>query len=541
MARLRSSRRHPTLVGPVALCVLIGSVLAALPAAVDAADTPRRGGVLLALLGADPPSLDPHQESTFATLQPVAPLYSTLLQIDPYSYPNVIGDVASEWKIAPDGLTYTFKIRGDIRFHDGSPLTAADVKATYDKILFPPPGVRSIRQPYYSAVASVEAPDPATVVFKLKFPSASLLSNLASPWNVIFPKKYLDRDPNHFKANVVGSGPFKYKSYVRGSTFEGERNPDYFVKDRPYLDGYKFFISTETSVRAAAIRSGRAHIEFRDLPGAEVEAIRRQLGDKVVVQQTPFVIQFGISINHTVKPFGDVRVRKALTLGIDRYTAGRVLSPLTGLRDPGALTRPGTEWAMSQAELEKFPGFGRDAEKNRAEARRLLAEAGYPNGFKVVLKNRNVRAPYGDFAVYVIQDWRKIGIEAEHRPLETATWYADGRDKGNFELMVFPAGAFIDDPDQLLFPYTTGSPQNWGRFSNPAIDDLYARQARTLDPVERRKLVIELQKIVLENVYHAPALWWSRNVVHSAKVKNWVAPPSHFTNQKLQDVWLSED
>jgi peptide/nickel transport system substrate-binding protein len=534
-------RRHRILLTVLALAVLVGSLVAATRAAAQAPETPRRGGVLLAAIGADAPSLDPHQEQTFATLQPVAPLYSTLLQIDPYRYPNVIGDVASEWKISPDGLAYTFKLHPGIRFHDGSTMTAADVKATYDKIVFPPDAVRSIRKFHYSAIASIEAPDPSTVVFKLKFPSASLLSNLASPWNVIYPKKYLDKDPNYFKNNVVGSGPFKFKSYTRGSTFEGERNPDYFVKDRPYLNGYKFFISTETSVRAAAIRSGRAHIEFRDLPNSEVEAIRKQLGDKIVVQSTPFVIQFGIAINNSVKPFTDERVRKALTLGIDRYTGGKVLHALTGLRDVGALTRPGTEWAMSPAELEKIPGFWRDPEKSRAEARRLLAEAGYPNGFKVTLKNRNVKLPYQDFAVYVIQEWRKIGIEAEHRPLETATWYADGRDQGNFELMVFPAGGFIDDPDQLLAPYVPASPQNWSRFSNPAIDDLYSRQARTLDPTERRRLVIELQKIVLDHAYHMPGLWWSRNVVHWAKVKNWVAPPSHFTNQKLQDVWLSED
>jgi len=532
--------RHRPLSAVVALGILVGTVLLA-TAPVAAQDTPRRGGVLLAAIGADAPSLDPHQEQTFATLQPVAPLYSTLLQIDPYRYPNVIGDVASEWTIAPDGLTYTFKLHPGIRFHDGSPLAAVDVKATYDKILEPPEGVRSIRKHHYSAIASVEAPEAGTVVFKLKFPSASLLTNLASPWNVIFPKKYLDQDPNYFKKNVVGSGPFRFKSYTRGSTFEGERNPDYFVKDRPYLNGYKFFISTETAVRAAAVRSGRAHVEFRDLPLGEVEAIKRQLGDKIVVQQTPFVIHFDVAINNSVKPFTDLRVRKALTLGLDRYTGARVLHPLTGLRDVGAFTRPGTEWALSPAELETFPGFGRDAEKNRAEARKLLAEAGYPNGFKVVLKNRNVKLPYQDFAVYVIQEWRKIGIEAEHRPLETATWYADGRDQGNFELMVFPTGAFVDDPDQLLAPYVAGSPQNWARFSNPGIDDLYARQARTLDPVERRRLVIELQKLVLQNAYYVPGLWWSRNVVHWAKLKNWVAPPSHFTNQKLQDVWLSED
>src|SRR2546425_3320320 len=323
-SRRTDMRRHRTILAVFGLSVLIGFVVVAIPAAVQA-ETPRRGGVLLAAIAADAPSLDPHQEQTFATIELVAPLYSTLIQIDPLSYPKIIGDAASEWKIASDGLTYTFKLRPGIRFHDGSTMTAADVKATYDKIVFPPAGVRSIRKNAYSAIASIEAPDPITVVFKLKFASASLLGNLASPWNVIYPKKYLDRDPNYFKTNVVGSGPFKLKSYTRGSTFEGERNPAYFVKDRPYLDGYKFFISPETSVRAAAIRSGRAYIEFRDLPSAEVEAIKKQLGDKVAVQETPMTGQWGIAINNTKKPFNDVRVRKALTLGFDRYTAGRVL------------------------------------------------------------------------------------------------------------------------------------------------------------------------------------------------------------------------
>src|SRR6266581_67758 len=255
-------RPHRVLFTGFALVVLIGLLVVAAPAAVQAAETPRRGGVLIAAIAADAPSLDPHQEQTFATMEMVAPLYSTLIQVDPLSYPKIIGDAASEWKIAPDGLMYTFKIRQGIKFHDGSALTAADVKATYDKLVFPPEGVRSVRQNAYSAVTSIEALDPSTLVFKLKHASASLLDNLASPWNVIYPKKYLDKDPNYFLKNVMGSGPFKFKAYTPGASFEGERNPDYFVKDRPYLNGYKFFISTETSVRAAAIRSGRAYIEF---------------------------------------------------------------------------------------------------------------------------------------------------------------------------------------------------------------------------------------------------------------------------------------
>ncbi len=532
---------HRTLFTAALIAFLIAGAVLAGPARLQAADTPRRGGVLLAVIAAEPPSLDPHQESTFANIQLVAPFYSTLLQIDPFNFPKIIGDVATEWKIAPDGLTYTFKIRPGIRFHDGTVLTAADVKASYDKIVFPPQGVRSVRKASYAAVERVDAPDASTVVFKLKFPAASLLMNLASPWNAIFPKKYLDQDPNYFKTHVVGSGPFKFKNYTHGSTLEGERNPEYFVKDRPYLDGFRFFISTETSVRAAALRSGRAWIEFRDLPGPEVEAIRKQLGDKVVVQETPVTAHWGIAVNNTIKPLNDVRVRKALTLGIDRYTASRVLYPLNGLRLIGAMMRPGSEWAMPDAELSTFPGFGKDIEKSRAEARKLLAEAGYPNGLKVVLKNRNIKLPYQDFAVFVIQEWRKIGVEAEHRPLETAAWFADGQDTGNFELMVAPPVRFIDDPDQWLNSYTTGDTENWGRFSDPRIDDLFKRQQRALDPVERKKLVIEIQRIALDNAYYLPGLWWTRNMVHWAKVKNYVAPPNYYSNQKLQDVWLSED
>src|SRR6186713_3207684 len=139
----------------VSVALLVASLVTSGLGPASAAETPRRGGILLAVIGADPPSLDPHQESTFANIELVAPLYSTLLQLDPYHYPNIVGDVATEWKIAPDGLTYTFKIRQGIHFHDGSTLTSADVKATYDKIISPSQGVRSVRKNAYTAVARV--------------------------------------------------------------------------------------------------------------------------------------------------------------------------------------------------------------------------------------------------------------------------------------------------------------------------------------------------------------------------------------------------
>src|SRR4030095_14754806 len=127
------------------------------------------------------------------------------------------------------------------------------------------------------------------------------------------------------------------------------------------------------------------------MPQAEAEANKKQLGDKVVVQDTPATGLFGIAMNQTTKPFTDVRVRKALTLGLDRYTASRVLYPIASLKDVGALMRPGTDWAMAESDLLRLPGFGRDMEKNRTEARRLLAGAGYPHGATGVFKKRRVQ------------------------------------------------------------------------------------------------------------------------------------------------------
>ena len=159
-------KSHRTLVAVLTAAISIGALMAAVSGAGPSAETPRRGGVLLAAIAADAPSLDPHQEETFATIEVVAPCYSTLLQIDPYQYPKIIGDVATEWKIAPGGLTYTFKLRQGIRFHDGSALTSADVKATYEKIVFPPAGVRSIRKNSYAAITSIDTPTANTIVFK---------------------------------------------------------------------------------------------------------------------------------------------------------------------------------------------------------------------------------------------------------------------------------------------------------------------------------------------------------------------------------------
>ena len=351
-------------------------------------------------------------------LHPVAPHYSTLLRFDPQNYPKIVGDVAESWSFSRDGLTLTVKIRKGIKFHDGTPLTAQDVKATYDKIIFPPEGVASARKALYVMVDKVEAPDDSTVVFKLKHIAASFLANLASPWNFIYSAERLKKDPRWYEKNVMGSGPFIFGEHVAGSHWTGKKNPNYFMPGRPYLDSFRAIFIRDTAPRVAAVRSGQAIVEFRGFNPAARDDIVKTLGNKAVVQESPWACNILVTLNNEKKPFSDARVRRALTLAIDRNEASKALSQISVMKYVGGVFRPGSEFATPPAELVKLPGFGKDINAARAEAKKLLKEAGVPEGFSFVLKNRNVKEPYEVSGVYVVDQWRKIGLNVTHMPLE---------------------------------------------------------------------------------------------------------------------------
>jgi peptide/nickel transport system substrate-binding protein len=504
-----------------------------------AQDEPRRGGVLQIALAADPPSLDAHQEQTFAVAQPMGAVYNNLLVLDPHNYPKIIGDVAKSWTVSDDYLTYTFTLHEGVKFHDGSEMTAADVKTSWDKVVFPTEGVISPRRGQYQMIKSIEAPDRFTVVFHLHHPSPAFLSGVAHPANFIYPKKYLDTDPNYFKSHSVGSGPFKLKNYVRGSYIELERNPNYWKQGLPYLDGIKYFIITDTSARTTALRSGRVDMELRFLPPGDVNAIKQQLGDKIVAAKIQSIGNFGVTFNVDKKPFDDERVRKALTLAIDRYDAVNTLSSITNLELIGGIMHPDSQWALSPEELEAFPGFSRDHATNLREAKRLLAEAGYPNGFKTVLTNRNIKMPYIDLAVYLISAWKKIGVEAEHKVEETASW-SQSRLNRDFELLVDPYGSTtVGDPEEMLDKFVTGQPENWGRMSDPVVDGLYAQQAKEMDEQKRIQLVKEMDKRILAKVWRIQGLWTTRLEVRTARLRNYEPMPSHWNNRRFEDAWLA--
>ena len=218
----------------------------------------------------------------------------------------------------------------------------------------------------------------------------------------------------------------------------------------------------------------------------------------------------------------------------------KVLGPLTGLETPGGIMHPDTKWSLPPEALQQLPGYRRDYEANVKEAKRLLAEAGYPNGFKTVLSNRAVKLPYIDFGVYLVTAWKKIGIDAEHKLEESASWYKSLRTR-NFQVLVRPGGSQGDgDPDQRMVPYTTGASSNFSKISIPAVDKLFEQQKVERDEAKRIAMVQEMQKIIMQDMWFMPVLFWTRIEVRSARIRNYEPHHSHHMNRRFEDMWLAK-
>jgi peptide/nickel transport system substrate-binding protein len=502
-------------------------------------EQPQPGGELNFAVADAPPSFDGHRETTFAMLHPLAPHYSTLLRFDQDDFPQVVGDVAESWS-TPDPLTATFKLRPGIRFHDGSPLTSKDVQVTYERIMNPPSGVASARKASYSVIDRIEVPDASTITFRLKQPSASILPNLASPWNFIYKPELLTQDARWPEKNVMGSGPFKFVEYVPGSHWVAKKNEDYFLPGRPYLEGYTSIIIRDTAARVNAVRSGQALIEFRGFSPEERETLQRALGEQLMVQESPWTTNLTITFNTEKKPFNDARVRRALSFALDRWGGSGVLSRISVMGPVGGMFRPGSEFATPEKDLVKLAGFSKDAKAGQQEARQLLKAAGVENA-SFTLKNRNIKEPYEAAAIFVIDQWRQVGINATHEPMESAAWLNDLR-VGNYDASVDFSSDYIDEPDIQLLKFTSASasPINYGRYDDATLDDLYEKQARATDVQQRLSLLRQFEKRAIdEEAWQFHILWWQRIVPHWRRVRGWKILSSHYLNQDLRDVWLA--
>ena len=515
-------------------------IVSALVAASGVAHAQKRGGELKFGVSAEPPNYDCHANSSFAFIHPVRPHYSTLLKFDAANYPKIKGDLAESWTVSNDGLTYTFKLRNGVKFHDGSTLTSTDVKVSYDRIRNPPKGVVSVRGSAYSDITSIDTPDAGTVVVKLSKRNAAMLSLFASPWDCIYSAAKLKSDPKYPREVVMGTGAFEFVEHANGSHWVGKRFDGYFEKGKPYLDGFRAIFIRNTAARVNALQAGEVLAEFRGHSPSDRDKLVRAVGDKVNVNESPWICALVVTHNTEKKPFDDARVRRALSLAVDRWGGAEALSKIALVRSVGGILRPGSELAATEAELTSYPGFSRDINKSPAEAKRLLKEAGVPN-LKFKFTNRNVPMPYTPVGVFLIDQWRQIGVTVEHEQLETKLYQAALRG-GNYEVGLDFNCDFMDEPNLQLQKYLSSdkSTIDYSRSKDRTLDGLFDKQVGATSTAERRKILREFEKHAMEEAYSVPTIWWHRIIVTWKQLKGWYMSPSHYLNQDLTDVWLDQ-
>jgi peptide/nickel transport system substrate-binding protein len=469
----------------------------------------------------------------------VAPHYSTLLKFDVADYPQIVGDLAQSWEVSLDRLTYTFKLRPNVLFHNGSRFSSADVKASYQRILHPPPGVTSSRQVDFGAITAIDTPDPLTIIFHLQWPDAAMMANFASPWNCIYSAAKLAEDPQFPKTHILGTGPFVFVEHKKGESWRGRRWEKYFQPGKPYLDGYQADFMPAPAVMKA-YESGRIMAEFRGVTPIQRDELTEKLGDHIATSESPWLSNLLVVFNTGKKPFDDARVRRALSLALDRWDAAERLQSSTFLKYVGGLMRPGANLAMSEAELTSLPGFSHDIMAARAEAKRLLTEAGI-QVLSLTLLVRDIPIPHYAGADLLAAGWKEIGITVTQDRRNIWDWQkvVDSRD---FDIALDFSGDFYDDPTFQLTKYVSHdlSPVNFASSTDRFLDALYVAQAMTTDPRERTRIVRAFERHALTEAYTVPLLWWNRIVATSAKLKGWSITPSHFLGQDLTDVWIDQ-
>lgn len=524
-------------------CILLATATTSMPVLAQPAKamTPVRGGIAVgALHTGEPATYDCHATNTPSVMWRVSPHYSTLLEMDPDNYPNVRGDLAQSWKVSPDNLVYTFKLHPNIKFHDGSKLTSNDVKVSLDRQRTPPPGVVSVRQGLFADISVIETPDEQTVVVKFARKNNAALQTMAMPFSCVYSAKLLASDPSYPNKRVMGTGPFRFVRHVPGSEWMGERFPEYFRPGKPYLDGFRL-LAVSPVAAGNALASGQVHFTMLGMQPKELERISAERGAsvKAVGGNTTKNLMFWFALNTQREALKDPRVRRALNLALDRWSAAPAMMQQTPVSRVGALLRPGSIYARSEQEVTSLPGFGRDIKAAREEARRLLAEAGQTS-LKLTMVNQDAFARFGVFAM---DQWRQIGVTVEHVVM-AAPQVAARRASGDYDLILDTPTEFVDDPSITLayFKPFSANRGNLSRADDKEFEAMFDAQTQDFDPKSRLQRVRDLEAYLMRQSYTIPLFWQYRKHLVDTRLHGLdVDFPSNYQGIDMQDVWLDPE
>jgi len=483
-----------------------------------------------------------HETATISVVFPSSPCFNNLVMFDPAnpveSPESVVPELAERWSWQDNYRNLVMFLRRNVKWHDGQPFTSKDVKFTFDMVREAPEAQAKLRlnprKDWYANVEAIEAADPYTVVFRLKRPQPSLLMLLASGYSPIYAAHV---NPADYRSRCVGTGPFKVKEWRRGEFIDYVKNQDYWVKDRPYLDGLRYVVIVERGTRTAALQSGQLDIA---MPGETTKTAAEQLKKAVPQLVTTTVatsVTDNIVMNEKKPPFDNVKIRLAVSYAIDRRGL------INGVHQGGAVPavamapKPYGVWGLLDRDFAALPGYGKPADM-KEQAKKLMAEAGYGPGkpLRVEMVTRAI-AVYVDMASFVINELKQVGIEATLKQVETAQWHPMAT-RGDYQIGANLTGLGVDDPDANFYEnFACGSPRNYSFYCSEHVMKMMEQQSMELDPAKRLALVIAVQK-QLEQDAARPTLDQRLDYFTVwPHVKNMVPHHNIFNFGRMQNVW----
>jgi peptide/nickel transport system substrate-binding protein len=513
--------------------------------AAGAALAQKRGGTLRVYFFDSPATMSVHEESTIAGQGPAMGVFNNLVMFDqhvPQSGLNtIVPDLATEWSWNEERTQLTFRLRPNVKWHDGKPFTAKDVKCTFDLLLGNSTEKLRLnpRKPWYRNLDEVVVKGDDEVIFRLKRPQPAFIAFLASGFTPIYPCHVPARD---MRQHPIGTGPFKFVEFKPNEYIKVVRNPDYWKKDRPHLDGIDWTIIKNQATGQLAFLSGQYDMTSPYFFQVPLINDTQKQDPQAVCRLVPSNVNRNVILNREKPPFNNPELRRAVALTVDRKAFIETLTQ--GKGDIGATMLPPPEgiWGMPSELARKLPGYDPDIEKNRAEARKLMEKNGYGPNNRLALKvsTRNI-PPYRDPAVLLIDQLKQIYIDAELEPVDSPAWFPKVARK-DFTIGLNLTGQGVDDPDQTFYEnFACGSENNYDGYCNPEIDKLFDQQSAEANQEKRKQLVWEIEKRLAEDVAR-PVLYHNRSgTCWHPYVKGYTPMiNSIYNGNRMEDVWLDK-
>jgi len=507
------------------------------------ADAQKSGGVLIMSHFDSPASMSMHEEATGAVNRPMMGVFNNLVMfrqdVAQNSMASIVPDLATGWSWNEEGTELTLPLRQGVRWHDGKPFTARDVKCTWDLLIGRSAEKLRLnpRKTWYSNLEEVIANGEYEVTFRLKRPQPSFLVLLASGWSPVYPCHV---SPREMRTHPIGTGPFKFVEFRPNERIRVARNPDYWKPGRPYLDGIEWPIVPSLSTRILGFVAG----SFDQVFGVTIPLLQdlKSQAPQAVCDVFPANLPRTLLVNRTTPPFDNPELRRAMALTLDRRAFIDILSDGQGEIGGAMMPPPAGSWGMPPEVLQTLPTYGADVAKNREGARAIMQKLGYgpDKRLAVTVTTRNVGA-YRDPSVLLIDQLKEIFIDGTLNAIDTTQWYPTVMRK-DYAVGLTVSENGLDDPDQQFYEnFACGAERNYTGYCSAEVDQLIDRQSSEPDPARRKQLVWEIERKLAEDAAR-PAIFYPMSAAcwqpyfkgHTMMVNG------NYNGWRLEDAWLDK-